>query len=90
MVHNKTENDKVLVTNLMKVETQQPEILIPLSNSLYIPGVIKNKDNYVLDIGTGYAAERNAKQVLEHLNHTGKIVVDSADKVVEQIELKKQ
>lgn len=61
MIHTKTENDKILVTNLMKVEEEQPQILIPLSNSLYIPGVIKNKDNYIIEIGTGYQAERNAK-----------------------------
>ena len=90
MVHNKTENDKILVTNLIKVESEQPEILIPLSNSLYIPGIIKNKDNYIIDIGTGYSAERNAKQVLEHLNNTAQIVVANADKVVEQIEKTKQ
>lgn len=44
MLHSKTENDKILVTNLVKVEVDQPEILIPLSNSLYIPGKIKNKN----------------------------------------------
>lgn len=88
MVHNKTENDKILVTNLVKVEDEQPKILIPLSNSLYIPGVVKNKDHFVIDIGTGYVAERTAKQTLEHLNYTGKLVVQSAEKVVAEIEKK--
>ena len=61
MVHTKTENDKILVNNLSKLEDDNPEILIPLSNSLYIPGKIKSKDKFILDIGTGYRAERTAK-----------------------------
>ena len=84
-IHSKTENDKILVTNLIKVEDDQPEILIPLSNSLYIPGKISNKDKYTIDIGTGYCAERNAKQVLNHLHHTSQIVVKNAEKVVAEI-----
>jgi prefoldin alpha subunit len=88
-VHTKTENDKVLIKNLSQCEEKSPEILVPLSNSLYLPGRFVDKDKFIVDIGTGYRAERNTKQLQEFLNHTSKIVVDNAEAVVKEIEKKK-
>ncbi len=89
-IHNKTENDKILVKNLVEFKEKMPKILIPLSNSIYIPGEIKDKNKFIIDIGTGYRAERNTKQVIEHLDHTSKIVVKNAERVVVEINKKKK
>ena len=89
-VHNKTENDKILITNLSKSKKTQPEILVPLSNSLYLPGKFTNKNKFIVDIGTGYRAERNTGQVKVFLEHTSKIVVGNAERVVTEIEKKKK
>lgn len=33
------------------------EILVPLTGSMYVPGFVKQVDNVVIDVGTGYYAE---------------------------------
>lgn len=37
------------------------EILVPLTGSMYVPGVVKQIDNLVIDVGTGYYAEMVSK-----------------------------
>lgn len=36
---------------------KQKEILVPLTGSMYVPGVVKEIDNLIIDVGTGYYAE---------------------------------
>lgn len=33
-------------------------ILVPLTNSLYVPGRIKDKGNVIIDVGTGYFVKK--------------------------------
>lgn len=33
------------------------EILVPLTGSMYVPGVVKEIDSLIIDVGTGYYAE---------------------------------
>lgn len=42
----------------IKPDWENKEILVPLTESMYVPGVIKKVDNFVIDIGTGYYAEK--------------------------------
>lgn len=39
------------------------EILVPLTGSMYVPGVVKEIDNLIIDVGTGYYAEMVRSQV---------------------------
>lgn len=44
------------------------DLLVPLTSSLYLPGKITTKDQYLVDIGTGYFVEKlalDAKKVYE-------------------------
>lgn len=34
------------------------EILVPLTGSMYVPGVVKQVDSFIIDVGTGYYAEK--------------------------------
>jgi len=43
------------------------EILVPLTSSMYVPGRVKDLNNFVIDIGTGYYIE---KVLLEYLKRT--------------------
>lgn len=36
------------------------DILVPMTTLLYLPGKIKNKNEFLVDIGTGYFVEKNA------------------------------
>lgn len=43
-------------------KTESDELLVPLSSSLYLPGKIVNKDEYLVDIGTGYFVGKLGKE----------------------------
>lgn len=39
-------------------ETKGKTILVPLTGSMYVPGTILDTDNVIIDIGTGYYAQK--------------------------------
>lgn len=47
------------IDNLEKSVDQ--DMLVPMTSSLYIPGKAVKNNNYIVDIGTGYYVEKNAK-----------------------------
>ena len=86
----KYEASKVLVENLVKKKDGVPEeVLIPLSNSLYIPGQILNKDKYIVDIGTGYYAERNGEQAIKYCIETMEVIDSNLNSVSQEIKKKR-
>lgn len=54
------------------LENSDQEMLIPVTNSLYITGNMntlkKNKDKFIVDIGTGYFIEKNGKEAIDYYN----------------------
>lgn len=44
------------------------KVLIPLTSSLYVPGKIKDTENVIVDIGTGYFVEKVRSLVPPHLH----------------------
>ncbi|TNY23804.1 Prefoldin subunit-domain-containing protein [Rhodotorula diobovata] len=46
----------------VKPANKDKKVLIPLTSSLYVPGRIKDTENVLVDIGTGYFVEKNTKE----------------------------
>lgn len=42
----------------MTPEAKGKTILVPLTGSMYVPGTISDTDNVLIDIGTGYYAQK--------------------------------
>lgn len=53
------------VKSLAKPTNKNKKILIPATSSLYIPGTIEENDKFMVDVGTGYYVEKNAKDSIE-------------------------
>ncbi|CAK9438480.1 uncharacterized protein LODBEIA_P27040 [Lodderomyces beijingensis] len=52
---------KDCIVSINKLEkTKEDEMLVPLTSSLYIPGKAVSKQDFLVDIGTGYYVEKNA------------------------------
>ncbi|KAL8281132.1 hypothetical protein RQP46_006490 [Phenoliferia psychrophenolica] len=45
----------------IKPANKDKKILIPLTSSLYVPGRLKDTENVIVDVGTGYYVEKSAK-----------------------------
>lgn len=89
-VHKQFEEAKVLIHNVSEQKGKENHVLVPLSNSVFIPGRIVDADKFIVDIGTGYFAERNAKQATEHCDHTLAIVKSNGEKMANEINTKQE
>ncbi|XP_059609880.1 probable prefoldin subunit 5 [Phlebotomus argentipes] len=63
-------------------EKEQP-VLVPLTGSMYVPGVIKQVDNVIIDVGTGYYAEKDVVGAKDYFKRK----VDFVQEQVEKIEM---
>ncbi|KAI0919947.1 hypothetical protein AcV5_001882 [Taiwanofungus camphoratus] len=50
----------------VKPENRDKTILVPLTNSLYIPGKLCDLENVIVDVGTGYYVQKSRPQALKH------------------------
>ncbi|KAI0925401.1 hypothetical protein AcV7_005656 [Taiwanofungus camphoratus] len=50
----------------VKLENRDKTILVPLTNSLYIPGKLCDLENVIVDVGTGYYVQKSRPQALKH------------------------
>ena len=80
---------KVLVQNLANTKGKAEQVMIPLSSSLFIPGQIKDKDRFIVDIGTGYFAERNAAQTIKYCDQTNEVISNNLIGVRTEIQKKR-
>ena len=84
-LHKKFEDAKVLIKNVSEQKSEDTQILIPLSNSLFIPGKVVDTNKFIVDIGTGYFAERNATQAIQHCDHTLGVIKTNGEKMAKEI-----
>ncbi|KAK7696492.1 hypothetical protein QCA50_001149 [Cerrena zonata] len=59
---------KACVENVAEVKPQNKNktILVPLTNSLYVPGKLSDLDNVIVDVGTGYYVKKPRAQAVKH------------------------
>lgn len=53
-----TEIPPFCVLILIFVDTPDKTILVPLTNSLYVPGKLMDAEHVIVDIGTGYYVKK--------------------------------
>ncbi len=53
--------------NQMK-EREGHEVLVPLTGSMYVPGVIKQTEKVLVDVGTGYYVEKDIPAARDYFN----------------------
>ena len=59
--------------------------MIPLTESLYVPGKIRDPSRVMVELGTGYYVEKNVKQANEILDRKMKLVDVNSENVMEAI-----
>jgi len=50
----------------VKPGNKNTTILVPLTNSLYVPGKLSDLDNVIVDVGTGYYVKKTRAQAKKH------------------------
>ncbi|KAF3939487.1 hypothetical protein ABW19_dt0206380 [Dactylella cylindrospora] len=75
------------VQNGVNPEMEGKTILIPLTQSLYVPGTLEDTQNVLVDVGTGYYVEKSTDKAIEFYNDKIKTVganLDELEKIVTQ------
>ncbi|CAB50428.1 prefoldin subunit alpha [Pyrococcus abyssi] len=58
---------KETLENLKKIEEEKPEILVPIGAGSFLKGIIVDKNNAIVSVGSGYAVERSVDDAISFL-----------------------
>ncbi|AAL80499.1 prefoldin subunit alpha [Pyrococcus furiosus DSM 3638] len=59
---------KETLENLMKIEDENPEILVPIGAGSFLKGKIVDKNNAIISVGSGYAVEKTLEDAIKYLD----------------------
>ena len=65
------------------------EIMVPLTSSLYVPGVMEDNSNVLVEVGAGYFIEKTTQGASEYCERKIKGLTESSNKVGQLIQAKK-
>ncbi|KAF7361069.1 Prefoldin subunit 5 [Mycena sanguinolenta] len=59
---------KTCIENVAEIKpaNKGKTILVPLTNSLYVPGKLSDPDHVIVDVGTGYFVQKTREQAVKH------------------------
>eukprot|EP00904_Undaria_pinnatifida_P007906 jgi/Undpi1/4245/HiC_scaffold_16.g07611.m1 len=66
------------------------EILVPLTQSLYVPGTVVEANKMLVDVGTGYYVEKDQKKTTEFLERKRGIVTTNLESLRNAIDMKRK
>ncbi|EKU23344.1 prefoldin subunit 5 [Nannochloropsis gaditana CCMP526] len=66
------------------------EILVPLTQSLYVPGTISDADKVLVDVGTGYYIEKTLPKAKEYLEKKIAVINTNAESVAQVLTQKEK
>ncbi|XP_044727851.1 probable prefoldin subunit 5 [Chrysoperla carnea] len=62
-------------------ELEGKPILVPLTGSMYVPGVIADANKAIVDIGTGYYAQKDIEGAKDYFKRKVKFVTEQMEKI---------
>ena len=74
----------------MEANGNGKEVMVPLTSSLYVPGIMDDSKNVLIEAGAGYFIEKNTNGALDYCDRKSKQLGESGNKVNEIIQHKKQ
>uniref|UniRef100_A0A182U2H8 Prefoldin subunit 5 n=1 Tax=Anopheles melas TaxID=34690 RepID=A0A182U2H8_9DIPT len=64
-----------------KGDWNEKQILVPLTGSMYVPGTIKDANNVIIEIGTGYYVENDLNSAKEFFKRRIEYVQEQLEKI---------
>ena len=65
------------------------QVMVPLTSSLYVPGVMEDNQNVLVEVGAGYFIEKNTVDASAYCERKIKALTESSGKVGQLIQGKK-
>ena len=86
----KFEYSKVIINEMIKEENKGSEMLMQITNYLYIPGKIENNRKFLIEIGTGYYAEYEAEKAVAYYERKIEFTQKTADSAKKEMDSKRE
>jgi len=67
---------------------QNNTILVPLTTSLYVPGILSDPDHVLVDVGTGYFLKKTTAEAVTHYKAKVEFVKKNIDSLQEALQTK--
>ncbi|PPQ72810.1 hypothetical protein CVT26_003330 [Gymnopilus dilepis] len=64
-------------------------ILVPLTNSLYVPGKLSDLEHVIVDVGTGYYVKKTRPQAVKHYTDKVEYIRKNVDSLEDTIQKKR-
>ncbi|KAF9557542.1 Prefoldin alpha subunit [Agrocybe pediades] len=83
---------KACLENVQEVKPQNKgkTILVPLTNSLYVPGKLSDTEHVIVDVGTGYYVKKTRPQAVNHYQGKIEYIRKNVDTLEETIQKKRE
>ncbi|KIY67822.1 Prefoldin alpha subunit [Cylindrobasidium torrendii FP15055 ss-10] len=78
------------VQELKRPSAKGNSILVPLTNSLYVPGKIRTSNSVLVDVGTGYYVEKSLSDASNHYSNKVEFLNGNLAKLDETISKKRE
>mmetsp|Transcript_7592 Transcript_7592/g.9930 ORF Transcript_7592/g.9930 Transcript_7592/m.9930 type:complete len:167 (-) Transcript_7592:50-550(-) len=63
------------------------QVLVPLTESLYVPGKVKPRNKLLVELGTGYFVEKSTTDTQAFLDRKARLVQENTDNVTHVIQV---
>lgn len=70
--------------------TSDNQVLVPLTNSLYVPGKITDKEHVIIDVGTGYFVKKSTAEATTHYKGKVDFVTKNLESLQQAIQKKQE
>ncbi|KAH8829743.1 Prefoldin alpha subunit [Flagelloscypha sp. PMI_526] len=78
--------------NIKEIDPKKKDntILVPLTNSLYVPGKLTDPEHVIVDVGTGYFIQKTRPQAIKYYTDKAFFVKSNVEKLDESITKKRE
>jgi prefoldin alpha subunit len=85
----KFEHSKAIISEMVKDENKGSEMLMQITNYLYVPGRIENNKKFLIEIGTGYYAEYEGPKAVAYYDRKIEFSTQMLEKTKKEMEEKR-
>jgi len=88
--HSKKAVSELKKSSSSSSEGEDREVMVPLTESVYVPGKMKDTNRLMLELGTGYFVERSNREALQFIERKQRIVDANSENIAAAVQASQQ
>eukprot|EP00934_Nitzschia_sp_Nitz4_P007613 Nitzschia sp. Nitz4//scaffold8_size234185//110578//111072//NITZ4_001261-RA/size234185-processed-gene-0.114-mRNA-1//1//CDS//3329559818//7603//frame0 len=83
-------NASISAVNELSPASEGKQVMVPLTESVYVPGKIRDPSHTLVELGTGFYAEKTSKETAAFLDRKLKLVDANSDNITKAVQATRQ